>query len=187
MKDGSKTSWPASAVGGLTSVDSTSHVMTVNLEMLAAVSSANMPVSLRVDQWLCGISQSEEGVVLHSDPTPTFSSSSSYTYSTPKTWDMPPPSPTIVSEIPDIVPAHPFDILLRLAPKPFNLGSLMRPWPYDTHHFSTFHPYHTDTDDRKLCLTAHLHMTHTHTLEHETFYLERVCCYTPGWAQGSLT
>jgi hypothetical protein len=97
-------------------VDSTLHVTTVNLETLVAVSSVNMLVSLRVDQWLCSISQSEEGVVLRSDPTPTFSSTSSYTYSAPETWDMPPPSPTVVSEFPDVVPAHPFALLDSLPP-----------------------------------------------------------------------
>jgi hypothetical protein len=112
--------------------------------------------------------------MLRSESTPTFSSSS-YTYSAPDTWDTPPPSPTIISEFPDVVPAHPFDILLCLTPEPFSLGSLMRPWPYDTHHFTSFHLYCTDTDNRKLCLTAHPHMTHVHTLEHETFCLERVC------------
>jgi hypothetical protein len=86
MRDGSTTSQPVSAVGGLTSMDLTSHITIANLETLAAVSYANMPASLRVKQWLSGVSQSEEGVVLHSDPTPTFSSSSpSYTYSAPKT------------------------------------------------------------------------------------------------------
>jgi hypothetical protein len=63
-------------------------------------------------------------VVLHSESTSAFSPFS-YTYSAPETWDMPPPSPTVVSEFPNVVPAHPFDILPRLAPKPFNLGSLM--------------------------------------------------------------
>ena len=63
----------------------------------------------------------------------------------------------------------------HLAPKPFNLGSPMQPWPYNMHHFATFHPYHTDTDDRKLCLTAYLYITHTHTLKHETFCLKCVC------------
>ena len=36
-------------------MDSTLHVMTVNLEMLAAVSSTNMPASSKIDQWLSGI------------------------------------------------------------------------------------------------------------------------------------
>jgi hypothetical protein len=64
-------------------------------------------------------------LMLRSNPTPTFSSTSSYTYLAPKTWDMPPPSPTVVSEFPDVVLAHPFDILSRLASKPFSLDSLM--------------------------------------------------------------
>ena len=88
---------------------------------------------------------------------------------------MPPPSPTIVSEFPDVVPAHPLDILPCVAPEPFSLESLMRSWPYDSHHFTDFRPYQTDTDMRELHLTARPHMTHTHTLEHETFCLERVC------------
>jgi len=113
-------------------------------------------------------------MVLRSEGTPTFSSSS-YTYSAPDTWDMPPPSPTVVSEFPNVVPAHPLDILPRVALEPFSLESLMRSWPYDSHRFTNFHPYQTDTDIRKLHLTACPHMTHTHTLEHETFCLERVC------------
>jgi hypothetical protein len=113
--------------------------------------------------------------MLHSKSTLTFSPTSSYTYSAPNTWDTPPPSPTIVSEFPDIIPAHPFDILPRVAPKPFSLAILMRPWPYDIHRFTPFHPHHTDTDDRKLCLTACPHMTHMHTLKHETFYLKYIC------------
>ena len=96
-------------------------------------------------------------------------------YSAPDTWDMPPPSPTIVSEFPNVVPAHPFNILPRLAPEPFSLHSLMQPEPYNTHHFTPFCPYHTDTDDRKLCLMAQPHVTHRHSLEHETFYLECIC------------
>jgi hypothetical protein len=79
--------------------------------------------------------------MLHSDPTPTFSSSSSHTYSAPDTWDTPPPSPTVVSEFPDVVPAHPLDILPHVAPEPFSLESLMRSWPYDTHRFTEFRPY----------------------------------------------
>ena len=109
-------------------MDSTLHVTTANLETLVAVSSMNMPISLRVDQWLTDISQSEEGVVLCSDPIPTFSlASSSHTYSVLKTWDIPPPSPTVVSKFLDIVPAHPFDILSHLASEPLNLRSLMQP------------------------------------------------------------
>jgi hypothetical protein len=112
--------------------------------------------------------------LLCSDSTPTFSSLS-YTYSAPNTWDMPPPSPTIVSEFPDVVLAHPFNILPCVAPEPLSLDSLMRPWPYTTHRFSTFRPYCTDTDDRKLRLTACPHITHVYTLEHKTFCLEQVC------------
>jgi hypothetical protein len=112
--------------------------------------------------------------MLHSDCTPTFSSSS-HTYSVSNTWDTPPPSPTIVSEFPNIVSAHPLDILPRVAPEPFSLESLMRSWPYNSHHFTDFHLYQTDTDTRKLHLTARPHMTHMHILEHETFCLERVC------------
>jgi hypothetical protein len=114
------------------------------------------------------------GYLLCSESTSTFSSSS-YTYSTPDTWDMPPPFPTVVSEFHDIVPAHPLDILPHVAPEPFSLESLMQSWPYNSHCFTSFRPYQEDTDDRKLCLTARPHMTHTHTLKHETFCLERVC------------
>jgi hypothetical protein len=63
-------------------------------------------------------------LMLRSKPTPTFSSSS-YTYSIPNTWDTPPPSPTIVSEFPNIIPAHLFNILLHVAPEPLSLDSLM--------------------------------------------------------------
>jgi hypothetical protein len=111
--------------------------------------------------------------MLRSESTPTFSSS--YTYLAPDTWDTPPPSPTLVSKFPDIVPAHPLDILPRIAPEPFSLESLMRSWPYDSHRFTSFCPYRSDTNNRKLRLTARPHMTHTHILEHETFYLECVC------------
>jgi hypothetical protein len=110
------------------SVDSTLHVTIANLETLAAVSCASMPASSKVEQWLSGVSQSEKGVVLHSSPTPTFSltsSSPSFTYSAPETWDTPPPSPTLISEFPNIVPAHPLDNLPCLAPEPVSLGSLM--------------------------------------------------------------
>jgi len=113
-------------------------------------------------------------IVLCSDPTPTFSSTS-YSYSTPETWDTPPPSPTVVSEFPNIVLAHPLNILPCVAPEPLSLGSLMQPWPYDTHCFVPFHPYCTDTDHRKLRLMARPHVTHAHSLEHETFCLECIC------------
>ena len=63
MRAGATSSRPASAVGGLTSVDSTSRVTTANLETLMAVSSASMPASLWISSWLSGVSQSEEGVV----------------------------------------------------------------------------------------------------------------------------
>jgi hypothetical protein len=130
MKAGATSSRPASAVGGLTSVDLTSHVMTANLETLMAVSFVNMPASLWINSWLSGISQSEEGVVLRSDPTPTFSHTapSIYTpsYETPNTWDC----ITIVSDFPDVIHAHPLDILSHIAPEPVTLCSLMRRWPY---------------------------------------------------------
>jgi hypothetical protein len=106
-------------------MDSTLHVMTVNLKTLMAVSSANMLASMQISQWLSGVSQSEEGVVLHSDPTPTFShtSPSIYTpsYETPDTWDC----ITVISNFPNTVPAHPFDILPHLAPEPFKLAFLL--------------------------------------------------------------
>jgi hypothetical protein len=90
-----------------------------------AVSSASMPTSTRINQWLSGVSQSEEGVVLCSEPTPTFfhTSPSVYTpsYDTPDTWDC----ITIVSDFPDTIPTHPFDILPHLTPEPFELASLL--------------------------------------------------------------
>jgi len=88
---------------------------------------------------------------------------------------MPPPSPTLVSEFPDIVSTHPFNNLPYLTPEPVSLASLMRPWPYDTYHFFTFCPYRTDTDNRKLCLTTWPHVTHGHALEHESFCFKCVC------------
>jgi len=88
---------------------------------------------------------------------------------------MPPPSPTVVSEFPNVVPAHPLDILPRVALEPFSLESLMRSWPYDSHRFTEFRPHRTNTNDRKLRLTARPHMTHTYALEHETFCFEHVC------------
>jgi hypothetical protein len=125
MKGGATLLRPVSTVGGLTSVDSTSHVTTANLETLMAVSSASMPTSTRINQWLSGISQSEEGVVLHSDPTPTFSHTSpsvyTPTYETPDTWDC----ITVVFDFPNTIPAHPLDILPYLAPEPFDLASLL--------------------------------------------------------------
>jgi len=169
MRAGATSLRPASAVEGLTSVDSTSHVTTVNLKMLMAVSSASAPASSRISSWLSGISQSEEGVVLCSDSTPTFSHSAlsvyTPTYETPDTWDC----LTVVSNFPDIVPAHPLDTLPRIAPEPFSLRSLMRSWPYTTHRFTEFHPCRTDGDYTELWLTPRGHFTHAHTLEHSTF------------------
>jgi len=59
MKGGATPSRPASTVEGLTFVDSTLHVMIVNLETLAAVSSMSMLASIWINQWLSGVSQSE--------------------------------------------------------------------------------------------------------------------------------
>ena len=166
---------PASAMGGLPSVDSTSHVTTANLEMLMAVSSANMPASSRIGSWLSGVSQSEEGVVLRSDPTPTFSHTApsvyTPTYETPDTWDC----IIVVSDFPNVIPTHPLDILPHVAPKPITLRSLMCSWPYTTHHFTEFCPRHTDRDFTELWLAPWGHFTHTHTLEHLTFCREHVC------------
>jgi hypothetical protein len=121
MKGGATPLRPASAVGGITSVDSTLHVTTVNLETLVAVSSASMLTCMWINEWLSGISQSEEGVVLCSDTTPTFSSSSSSDHTplfeTPNTWDC----ITVVSSFPNVVPAHPLDIHPRLKPEPFSI------------------------------------------------------------------
>jgi len=77
-------------------------------------------------------------MLLCSDPTPTFSHTapSTYTpsYDTPDTWDC----ITVVSDFPNIVPAHPLDILPHVAPEPVTLHSLMHSWPYTTHHFTEF-------------------------------------------------
>ena len=66
-----------------------------------------------------------EGVLLHFDPTPTFShtSLSIYTpfYKTPNIQDC----ITIVSDFSNTIPTHPFDILPHLTPKPFNLAFLL--------------------------------------------------------------
>jgi hypothetical protein len=89
-------------------------------------------------------------VLLRSEPTPTFSHTapSIYTpsYETPDTWDC----ITIVSDFPDTIPAHPLDILPRVAPEPPTLRSLMCSWPYTTHCFTEFRPRHTDGDPTKL-------------------------------------
>ena len=82
---------------------------------------------------------------------------------------------TIISDFPDTVPAHPLDILPCIAPKPLNLCSLLCSWPYSTHHFTEFHPYHTDRDSTELRLTARPHQTYAHTLEHSIFCYE--CIY----------
>jgi hypothetical protein len=175
MRAGATSSRPASAVGGLTSVDLTSHVTIANLETLMAVSSANTPASLRISSWLSGVSQSEEGVVLRSDPTPTFSHTvpSIYTptYETPNTWDC----ITVVSDFPNVVPAHPLDILPHIAPEPVTLCSLMHSWPYTTHCFTEFRPRCTDGDSTELWLASRSHFTHAHTLEHLTFCQEYIC------------
>ena len=140
-----------------------------------AVSSASMPASLRITSWLSGVSQSEEGVVLHSNPTPTFSHSApsiyTPTYETPDIWDC----ITVVSDFPNIVPAHPLDILPCVAPEPITLQSLMHHWPYTTHHFTDFRPRRTDGDSSELWLAPRGHFTHTHTLEHSTFCREHIC------------
>jgi hypothetical protein len=133
-------------------VDLTLHVTTANLETLMAVSSANTPASSRISSWLSGVSQSEEGVVLHSDSTPTFSHTApsiyTPTYETPDTWDC----ITIVSDFPDVVPAHPLNILPCVAPEPVTLHSLMCFWLYTTHHFTEFCPRRTDGDSTELWL-----------------------------------
>jgi len=89
-------------------------------------------------------------MVLRSDPTPTFSHTApsiyTPTYETPDTWDC----ITVVSDFPDVVPAHPLDILPRVASEPITLRSLMHRWPYTTHRFTKFHPRHTDGDSTEL-------------------------------------
>jgi hypothetical protein len=113
--------------------------------------------------------------MLCSEPTPTFShmSPSIYTpsYETPNIWDC----ITVISDFPNTVPTHPFNILPCLAPEPFNLASLLHPWPYFSHHFTEFCPYCTDRDPTELWLTAWPHQTHVHTLEHSTFCYKHIC------------
>jgi hypothetical protein len=91
--------------------------------------------------------------VLCSEPTPTFSRPTSPvytpTYETPDTWDC----ITVVSDLPDVVPAHPLDILPHLAPEPVTIHSLMRSWPYTTHRFTEFRPQRTDGEPWELLLT----------------------------------
>jgi hypothetical protein len=59
--------------------------------------------------------------LLCSDSTPTFSHSApsiyTPTYETPDTWDC----ITIVSDFPDVIPAHPLNILPRIAPEPVTI------------------------------------------------------------------
>jgi hypothetical protein len=113
--------------------------------------------------------------LLHSEPTPTFSSSSSSDpnplFDPPDTWDC----ITVVSHFPDVIPAHPLDILPHVKPEPVTLRSLLRSPPYTSHHFTSFRPYRTDTNDTELRLAPRPHLTHSHTLKHHTFCLERVC------------
>jgi hypothetical protein len=113
--------------------------------------------------------------MLRSDPTPTFSHSAlsvyTPTYETPDTWDC----ITVVSDFPEVIPAHPLDILPRVAPEPVTLRSLMCRWPYTTHRFTEFCPRCTDGDPSELWLSPRGHFTHAHTLEHSTFCREHVC------------
>jgi hypothetical protein len=115
------------------------------------------------------------GPVLRSEPTPTFSHTApsiyTPTYKTTDTWDC----ITIVSDFPDVVPAHPLDILPCVAPEPVTIHSLMRHWPYTTHCFTEFRPRRTDGDPTELWLAPRGHFTHAHTLEHSTFCREHVC------------
>ena len=117
----------------------------------------------------------EDVQVLRSESTPTFSSSSPTDpdplFETPDTWDC----ITVVSSFPDVVPAHPLDILPRVKPEPFHLASLLRSYPYTTHRFTHFRPLRTDDNDSELRLTPRLHVTYAHTLEHRTFCREAVC------------
>ena len=110
--------------------------------------------------------------MLRSNPAPN-TSPSDYTpsYETPDTWDC----ITVISNFPETIPAHPFDILPCIALEPFCLTSLLCPWPYSSHHFTKFHPYQTDRDSIELQLMPQPHETHVHTLEHSTFCYEQVC------------
>ena len=114
-------------------------------------------------------------MLLRSEPPPTFSHTapSIYTlsYDTLDTWDC----ITVVSDFPDIVPAHPLDLLPRIAPEPVTLASLLCHWPYTSHRFTEFHPLCTDGDPMEFWPTAQIHETHAYTLEHSTFCREHVC------------
>jgi hypothetical protein len=94
----------------------------------------------------------KEGVMLCSDPTPTFSYTTlsvyTPTYKTPDTWDC----LTVVSDFPDVVPAYPLDILPHVAPEPMTLHSLMHSWLYTTHCFTEFCPRRTNRDSTELWL-----------------------------------
>jgi hypothetical protein len=79
------------------------------------------------------------------------------------------------TDFPDVVPAHPLDILPCIAPKPVTLCSLMCSWPYTTHCFTEFRPRCTDGEATELWLAPWGHFTHAHTLEHSTFCREHVC------------
>jgi len=96
--------------------------------------------------------QGKTEYLLHSEPTPTFSHTapSTYTpsYDTPNTWDC----ITVVSDFPDVIPAHPLDIFPRVAPEPVTMHSLMHSWPYTSHHFTEFCPQCTDGDSTELWL-----------------------------------
>ena len=113
--------------------------------------------------------------LLCSNTTPTFSYTppSIYipSYEVSDTWDC----LTIISNFPDTIPTHPFDILPHLTSDPLNLASLLCPWPYSSHCFTDFYPYHTNGDPTELWLKAQGHQTHAHTLEHSTFCYEYVC------------
>jgi len=82
---------------------------------------------------------------------------------------------TVISDFSDTIPAHPLDILPHLASEPSDLASLLYSWPYFSHRFTKFHPYHTDGDPTELQLMARPHQTHVHTLEHFTFCYKRIC------------
>jgi hypothetical protein len=137
--------------------------------IFAAVKALDLPTFLAFS------ASQYQSIVLHSDPTPTFSHTApsiyTPTYETPDTWDC----ITVVSDFPDIIPAHPLDILPHVAPEPVTICSLMRSWPYTTHRFMEFCPQHTDGDSTELWLALQGHFTHTYTLEHSTFCREHVC------------
>ena len=148
------------------------HYMSIKMQDL--ILSQPHP-SLTLVSWSRTLFSVLQKQMLCSNPTPTFSHTSpsvyTPTYKTPESWDC----ITVISNLPNTVPTHPLDILPHHALEPFDLASLLHSWPYSSHHFIEFRPYHTNGDPTELQLMARPHQTHVHTLEHSTFCYERIC------------